>query len=77
VILILVDTSTIIGNHVFVGSDVQLVAPLHVKDYAFVAAGTCVTEDVQENQLAIGRSRQENKKKSKKIAKSHTEIENL
>lgn len=68
---------TIIGNHVFVGSDVQLVAPLNIKDYAFVAAGTCVTEDVQENQLAIGRSRQENKKKSKKIAKSHTEIENL
>ncbi|MAH60731.1 MAG: UDP-N-acetylglucosamine diphosphorylase/glucosamine-1-phosphate N-acetyltransferase [Legionellales bacterium] len=68
---------TIIGNHVFVGSDSQLIAPVNLKDYTFVAAGTCVTEDVPENTLAIGRSRQTNRKKPTHFSKSHTEIENL
>ena len=37
------------------------------QDYAFVAAGTYVTEDVQENQLAIGRSRWKIRRSQKRL----------
>jgi bifunctional UDP-N-acetylglucosamine pyrophosphorylase / glucosamine-1-phosphate N-acetyltransferase len=49
---------TIIGDGVFVGSDSTLVAPVALGNRAYVAAASCVTEDVPEDSLAIGRSRQ-------------------
>ncbi len=49
---------TIIGDNVFVGSDVQLVAPVKVNSGATIAAGTTVTKDVSENELAISRANQ-------------------
>ena len=49
---------TTIGNGVFVGSDSTLVAPLTLADGAYVAAGSCITEDVPADALALGRSRQ-------------------
>lgn len=49
---------TIIGDNVFVGSDVQLVAPVKVNDGATIGAGTTVTKDVDENTLAISRPEQ-------------------
>lgn len=49
---------TTIGDRVFVGSDSTLVAPLTVGDGAYIAAGSCITEDVPEDSLALGRSRQ-------------------
>ena len=49
---------TIIGDNVFVGSDVQLIAPVKVHDGATIAAGTTVTKDVAENELAISRTDQ-------------------
>ncbi len=52
---------TIIGDGVFIGSDVQLVAPVKVGDGAFVAAGTTVTKDVPPGALAISRIEQENR----------------
>ena len=52
---------TIIGNRVFVGSDVQLVAPVEVGDDALIAAGTTVTKDVEPFALAISRVPQVNK----------------
>ena len=52
---------TIIGDNVFVGSDVQLVAPVTVGQNALVAAGTTVTRNVPSNALAISRTRQVNK----------------
>jgi bifunctional UDP-N-acetylglucosamine pyrophosphorylase/glucosamine-1-phosphate N-acetyltransferase len=50
--------ATTIGDHVFIGSDSTLVAPLTVGDGAYVAAGSCITEDVPPDALALGRSRQ-------------------
>jgi bifunctional UDP-N-acetylglucosamine pyrophosphorylase/glucosamine-1-phosphate N-acetyltransferase len=50
--------TTTIGDNVFVGSDSTLVAPLSLGDGAYVAAGSCITEDVPPNSLALGRSRQ-------------------
>jgi len=50
--------ATTIGDGVFVGSDSTLVAPLSLGDGAYVAAGSCITEDVPAGALAFGRSRQ-------------------
>jgi bifunctional UDP-N-acetylglucosamine pyrophosphorylase/glucosamine-1-phosphate N-acetyltransferase len=49
---------TRIGDGVFVGSDSTLVAPLSIGDGAYIAAGSCITEDVPADALALGRSRQ-------------------
>jgi len=52
---------TKIGEKAFIGSDVQLVAPVSVGDGAYVAAGTTVTEDVPAGALALSRAPQVNK----------------
>jgi bifunctional UDP-N-acetylglucosamine pyrophosphorylase/glucosamine-1-phosphate N-acetyltransferase len=49
---------TKIGNGVFVGSDATLVAPVHLADGSYVAAGSCITDNVPADALALGRSRQ-------------------
>jgi bifunctional UDP-N-acetylglucosamine pyrophosphorylase/glucosamine-1-phosphate N-acetyltransferase len=49
---------TIIGDRVFVGSDTTLVAPIQVGKGAYIGAASCLTEDVPEDALAIGRARQ-------------------
>ena len=49
---------TTIGSHVFVGSDVALVAPVSIGDGAIVAAGSVITEDVAPDALALARGRQ-------------------
>ena len=50
--------TTTIGDGVFVGSDSTLVAPLTLGEGAYVAAGSCITDDVEAGALALGRSRQ-------------------
>src|SRR5437667_4162499 len=52
---------TVIDDGVFIGSDSTLVAPVRVRKGAYVAAASCVTEDVPEESLALGRARQINK----------------
>ena len=54
-------SKTKIGDHVFIGSNTNLVAPIEVGDNAFVAAGSTITDDVPEYALAIARGRQVNK----------------
>ena len=49
---------THIGDGVFIGSDTQLVAPVRVGDRAVIAAGTTVTKDIPEDNLAISRIKQ-------------------
>ncbi len=51
---------TTIGAGVFVGSDVQLVAPVTVGDGAVIGAGTTVTKDVPKDALAVSRAPQKN-----------------
>ena len=50
-----------IGNHVFIGSNCYLIAPLHIDNDSYICAGTTVTNDVNMNDFVIGRVRQENK----------------
>lgn len=52
---------TVVGNDVFVGCNASLVAPVHVGDGAYIAAGSTITEDVEKGDLAIARARQVNK----------------
>ena len=49
---------TVIEDGVFVGSDATLVAPLTIGKGAYVAAGSCITDDVPADSLALGRARQ-------------------
>ncbi|MCU1222688.1 MAG: UDP-N-acetylglucosamine pyrophosphorylase [Edaphobacter sp.] len=49
---------TTIGDGVFVGSDSTLVAPVTIGAGAYIAAGSCITEDVPADALALGRTRQ-------------------
>jgi len=51
---------TIIGDGVFVGSDVQFVAPVKIGDGALIAAGSTITRDVPPDALAITRADQKN-----------------
>jgi len=53
---------TIIGDRVFIGSDVQLVAPVEIEHDALIAAGTTVTKRVEAYSLALSRVPQVNKK---------------
>lgn len=49
---------TKIGKNVFVGSNVNLIAPVSVGDDAFIAAGSTITDDLAANSLGIARARQ-------------------
>jgi len=50
--------TTVIGDGVFIGSDTTLVAPLRVGKGAYIGAASCITSDVPEDALAVGRARQ-------------------
>jgi len=52
---------TVIGDGVFLGSDIQLIAPVTVGAGAIIAAGTTVTEDVPADALVIARVPQVNR----------------
>jgi bifunctional UDP-N-acetylglucosamine pyrophosphorylase / glucosamine-1-phosphate N-acetyltransferase len=52
---------TVIGDDVFVGCNVNLVAPINIGDRVFIAAGSTVTQDIPSGALAIARNRQINK----------------
>lgn len=51
---------TVIGDHVRVGSDSILVAPVNIGDGAYTAAGSVITEDVEPGSMAVARGRQRN-----------------
>ena len=53
-----VKSRTIVGDGAFIGSDVQLVAPVRIGKGAFVAAGSCIVSDVPAHALALARSHQ-------------------
>ncbi len=53
---------TVIEDNAFIGCNTNLVAPVKVGKGAFIAAGSTITDDVDDNALAIARSRQTVKK---------------
>lgn len=51
---------TTIRDGAFVGSNVEIVAPVTIGENVTLAAGSTITEDVPDESLGVGRSRQEN-----------------
>ncbi|MBP2025963.1 bifunctional UDP-N-acetylglucosamine diphosphorylase/glucosamine-1-phosphate N-acetyltransferase GlmU [Peptoniphilus stercorisuis] len=51
---------TTVSNNAFIGSNSNLVAPVEVEEYGYVAAGSTITKNVKEGQLSIERSIQKN-----------------
>lgn len=49
---------SIVGNRVFIGSNANIVAPVNIADFAFIAAGSTITKAVPSHALAIARARQ-------------------
>lgn len=58
---------TSIGKEAFIGSNTALVAPISIGDGALIAAGSTITEDVGDGDLAFARSRQVIKEKAAKL----------
>ena len=56
---------TIIGNRAFIGSNVNLVAPVTIGDDTLIAAGSTITDDVPSGKMGIARQRQINKDRKK------------
>ncbi|MHA3065237.1 bifunctional UDP-N-acetylglucosamine diphosphorylase/glucosamine-1-phosphate N-acetyltransferase GlmU [Lacticaseibacillus saniviri] len=50
-----------VGDHSFIGSNANIVAPVKISDHSFVAAGSTITADVPFHAMAIARERQTNK----------------
>jgi bifunctional UDP-N-acetylglucosamine pyrophosphorylase / glucosamine-1-phosphate N-acetyltransferase len=51
---------TTVGDHVRIGSDTMLVAPVSIGDGAYTAAGSVITEDVPAGAIGVGRAKQRN-----------------
>jgi bifunctional UDP-N-acetylglucosamine pyrophosphorylase/glucosamine-1-phosphate N-acetyltransferase len=51
---------TTVGDHVRIGSDTMLVAPVTIGDGAYTAAGSVITEDVPAGAIGVGRAKQRN-----------------
>jgi bifunctional UDP-N-acetylglucosamine pyrophosphorylase/glucosamine-1-phosphate N-acetyltransferase len=68
---------TIIGDRVFVGSNVELVAPVKVGKDSTIGAGSTITKDVPGGALAISRAKQKNIRGwSKKIEHRRKKMKN-
>ena len=52
---------TIIGDHCFIGSNANLIAPVKIGNNVLIAAGSTITQDVEDRAMGIARSRQSNK----------------
>lgn len=61
---------TIIGDGVFVGSNTALVAPVELGDNCMVGAGSTITKNVPEKDLAIARGKQRNVPNWKRLTSS-------
>ncbi|CAM9128540.1 DapH/DapD/GlmU-related protein [Mycoplasma marinum] len=50
-----------IGENVKIGVNVTLVAPVNIERNSIIAAGSTITDEVKENEIAFARARQVNK----------------
>ena len=49
---------TIVEDNCFIGSNCNVVAPVHIKKGSYICAGTTITIDTNEDDFVIGRSRE-------------------
>lgn len=57
---------TIIGNKVFIGCNSNLIAPIKIGDNTFIAAGSTITDSINNNAFAIARAKQVTKENKAK-----------
>ena len=53
---------TVIDDNAFIGCNTNLIAPVHVGEGEYIAAGSTITDDVPPAALGIARVRQQNKR---------------
>jgi bifunctional UDP-N-acetylglucosamine pyrophosphorylase/glucosamine-1-phosphate N-acetyltransferase len=53
-------STTTIGDNAFIGSNSALVAPVTIGKSATTGAGSVITKEVADNELALGRAKQRN-----------------
>ena len=63
---------TVIGDNAFIGSDSQLIAPITIGTGAFVGAGSTISKDVPNQQLALSRAKQRHIESWEKPVKKNT-----
>ena len=51
----------IVNDHVFIGSNCNIIAPVVIESDSFICAGTTITENIKKDDFVIGRVKQENK----------------
>ena len=61
---------SVVGKNCFIGSNVNIVAPVKIKDDCYICAGTTVTKDSEEGDFLIGRVKAESKKNYKYYLKN-------
>lgn len=54
-----VKQKTFVGDGVFIGSNVNIIAPVTIGDGAYICAGTTITKNIDANDFVIGRAREE------------------
>ncbi|MDL2285248.1 bifunctional UDP-N-acetylglucosamine diphosphorylase/glucosamine-1-phosphate N-acetyltransferase GlmU [Desulfovibrio sp. OttesenSCG-928-F07] len=57
---------TVIGEHAFIGSNTALVAPVEIGSNTLIGAGSVITRNVPNGELAVARARQTNLPRKKK-----------
>ena len=58
---------TIVGKNCFIGSNVNLVAPVTIGDYAFISAGTTIAKNIDKGKFVVGNRELKIKEDIKKI----------
>ena len=53
-------SQTIIEDGVFIGSNTEIIAPLTIREGAYIGAGSTITKEVPSHSLAVSRGRQAN-----------------
>lgn len=54
-----VKQKTFVGDGVFIGSNVNIIAPVTIGDGAYICAGTTITKNIDAGDFVIGRAREE------------------
>lgn len=54
---------TVVGDDVFIGCNSNLIAPIELKNGSYIAAGSTITDSLEQQDFAIARSKQLTKKK--------------
>ena len=56
-----------VGEQTFIGSNTSIISPVTIKSKATIAAGSVITKNVEDNDLAVARSQQINFKNKSKV----------